>query len=103
MESTLLFPFFSGSELTDEIKSFLFTLEHHVLLGSTSDESLKKDNGSLLLILFVVLLILDGVVSLSIHEIVVTWSWRSDLNLVDSSNFFFLILFLLLLNKLIIN
>jgi len=98
-----LLPFLSSSKLTDKIKSLLLTLEHHVLLGSTSNESLEKDDGSLLLIFFVVLLILDGVVSLSIHEIVVTWSWRSDLNLVKSSHFFFLILFLLLLNKLVIN
>jgi hypothetical protein len=52
MESTLLLPFLSSSKLTDKIKSLLLTLEHHVLAGTASDESLDEDDGSTLLVLF---------------------------------------------------
>ena len=37
-------PLAGGSELLNEVESHLLTLEHHVLVGSTSDQSLKKDD-----------------------------------------------------------
>ena len=43
--TSCLKPLAGGSELLDEVESHLLTLEHHVLVGSTSDQSLKKDDG----------------------------------------------------------
>lgn len=40
------FPLFSGAKLSDQVKSLFFTLEHHVLLSTTTEESLEKDDGS---------------------------------------------------------
>ena len=46
----VLFPLFSGSELSNEIKSLLLALEHHVLLSTTTEETLKQDDSTAFLV-----------------------------------------------------
>ena len=54
-------PLLGGTQLSDKIKTLLLAFEHHVLLGTTSEQSLEQDNGSHLLVfllpLFLVFLI----------------------------------------------
>ena len=44
------FPLFSGSQLRDQVESLLLSLEHHVLLGSASEQSLQENDSSALLV-----------------------------------------------------
>ena len=46
----MFLPLFGGTQLSDQIKTFFFALEHHVLLGTASEESLKQDNRTVLLV-----------------------------------------------------
>ena len=47
------FPLFSRSQLSDEVETFLFTFEHHVLHRSASNQTLDKDDSAGLLILLI--------------------------------------------------
>ena len=43
---SLLLPQFSGPKLSDQVKTLLLALEHHVLLSAASQESLEQDDCS---------------------------------------------------------
>lgn len=84
-ESSLLleiggcFPLFSGSQFGNEIKSLFFTFEHHVLCGSSSKETLKKNDGSTFLIVSLKLLIVLPLLT----EVVENWSVGPHLDVVQ--------------------
>ena len=50
-------PLLSGAQLSNQIKTLFFALEHHVLLSTTTDKSLEQDDGSHLLVLLLPLLL----------------------------------------------
>lgn len=45
-EVGLCFPLFSGAELSDQIKTLLLALEHHVLDSTASNEPLQEHDGT---------------------------------------------------------
>ena len=103
LATALLLPLFSCSQLGDEVKSLFFALEHHVLDGSASDESLKKNECSLSLILLVLSLIADIVITLVWMLELIFGSRRSDLNLIKLRLLLLLVILDLLLLELFLD
>jgi hypothetical protein len=100
--STLLLPFFGGSQFGDQVKSLLLALEHHILDGSSSDESLQEDQGSVSLILLILRLIPNIVITFVVHKLILR-RCRSNLYLGDRSLLLLLVIFLLLKLDLCLN
>jgi hypothetical protein len=58
-------PVLSCSQLSNQVKTLLFTFKHHILHGTTSNESLKENDGTTTLVISLVtgLLTIVGLVN----------------------------------------
>ena len=79
--ASVSFPKLGSPELSNEVKTFLLTLEHHVLLGTASEESLEQDDGAHLLVLPLPFVFLTGQVTLTLLDFTSTWSMGSESDL----------------------
>jgi len=75
----MLFPLFSGSELSNEIESLLLALEHHILLSTTTEETLKQDDSPAFLVTVLPVFLVQ--VSVSLGNVLSLGRVSSKLNL----------------------
>ena len=86
-------PLFSGTQLSDQVETLLLTFEHHVLLGTTSEQPLEEDDGAVFLVLHfpLLLVLLVSKLAFSGRDLPSAWSMSSKCKFV----LFFLLIGLL--------
>ena len=75
----VLFPLLGGTELSNQVESLFLALKHHVLVGTATEKSLEKNDGTTLLVTLFPLILVH--LAVSRRHIPCFWGMSTKLNL----------------------